>query len=129
MTKTIIGRAVLGSLFLTLASIAYAGEAPYNKTQFDQQVADGKPTVVYLHATWCPTCKIQQPIVDQLSSDAEFKSLTVFEADYDTETALKKSLKITQQSTFVVFKGGHEVARSTGQTDEPAIRKTFESAL
>jgi len=129
MLKTITGRAVLGCLFLTLANIAYAGEAPYNKTQFDQQVAAGKPTVVYLHATWCPTCKIQQPIVDRLSSDAEFKSLTVFEADYDTETALKKSLKITQQSTFVVFKGGREVARSTGQTTEPAIRKTFESAL
>jgi thiol-disulfide isomerase/thioredoxin len=129
MMKTFIGRAVLGSLVLALANIAHAGEAPYNKAQFDEQVAAGKPTVVYLHATWCPTCKIQQPIVDRLSSDAEFKSLTVFEADYDKEIALKKSLRITQQSTFVVFKGGHEVARSTGETAEPAIRKTFEAAL
>jgi thiol-disulfide isomerase/thioredoxin len=129
MTKTFIGRAALGSLVLALANIAHAGEAPYNKAQFDEQVAAGKPTVVYLHATWCPTCKIQQPIVDRLSSDAEFKSLTVFEADYDKEIALKKSLRITQQSTFVVFKGGHEVARSTGETAEPAIRKTFEAAL
>jgi thioredoxin 1 len=129
MMKTFIGRAALGSLVLALANITHAGEAPYNKAQFDEQVAAGKPTVVYLHATWCPTCKIQQPIVDRLSSDAEFKSLTVFEADYDKETALKKSLRITQQSTFVVFKGGHEVARSTGETTEPAIRKTFEAAL
>jgi thioredoxin 1 len=127
--KPIIERAALAYLFLALANIAYAGEVPYNKTQLDQQIAAGKPTVVYLHATWCPTCKIQQPIVDRLSSDAEFKSLTVFEADYDTETALKKNLRITQQSTFVVFKGGHEVARSTGETTEPAIRKTFEAAL
>jgi thioredoxin 1 len=129
MMKTLIGRAALGSLVLALANIAWADETPYNKAQFDQEVAAGKPTVVYLHATWCPTCKIQQPIVDRLSSDAEFKSLTVFEADYDTETALKKSLRITQQSTFIVFKGGHEVARSTGETTEPAIRKTFEAAL
>ncbi|WP_213763587.1 thioredoxin family protein [Caballeronia sp. dw_19] len=127
--KPIIGRAALAYLFLALANIAYAGEVPYNKTQFDEQIAAGKPTVVYLHAAWCPTCKIQQPIVDRLSSDAEFKSLTVYEADYDTETALKKSLRITQQSTFVVFKGGHEVARSTGETTERAIRKTFEAAL
>lgn len=127
--KPIIGRAALAYLVLALANIAYAGEVRYSKTQFDEQIAAGKPTVVYLHATWCPTCKIQQPIVDRLSSDAEFKSLTVFEADYDTETALTKSLRITQQSTFVVFKGGHEVARSTGETTEPAIRKTFEAAL
>jgi thioredoxin 1 len=129
MMKTIIRTGALGCLFLTLASIACAGDAPYHKAQFDEQVASGKPTVVYLHATWCPTCKIQQPIVDRLSSDAEFKSLTVFEADYDKEVALKKSLRITQQSTFVVFKGGHEVARSTGETTEPAIRKMFEAAL
>jgi len=129
MLKTIIGRAVLGYLFLTLANVVFAGEVPYNKAEFDKRMVTGEPTVVYLHATWCPTCKVQQPIVDRLSSDAEFKSLTVFEADFDTETALKKSLRITQQSTFVVFKGGHEVARSTGQTAEPVIRKTFESAL
>jgi len=57
------------------------------------------------------------------------KSVTIFLADYDTEVALKKSLKVTQQSTFVVFKQGHEVTRSTGQTQEQAIRATFEQAL
>ncbi len=67
--KPIIGRAALAYLFLALANIAYAGEVPYNKTQFDEQIAAGKPTVVYLHAAWCPTCKIQQPIVDRLSSE------------------------------------------------------------
>ncbi|AME28558.1 thioredoxin (plasmid) [Burkholderia sp. PAMC 28687] len=121
--------ALVGYVCLALANLATAAEVPYTKARFDKQVANGQATVVYLHATWCPTCKIQQPIVDRLSSDAEFKSLTVLEADYDTETALKKSLRITQQSTFVVFKGGHEVTRSTGETSEAAIRKTFETGL
>jgi len=92
-------------------------------------VAAGQPAIVYLHATWCPTCRVQQPIVDRLSTDARLKSVTIFLADYDAETALKKTLNITQQSTFVVFKHGHEVARSTGQTQEQAIRATFEKAL
>jgi thioredoxin 1 len=127
--KTAIGRSVAGGLFLALACHAWAGEKPYDAAQFDQYVAGGKPTVVYLHATWCPTCKVQQPIVDRLLTDPEFKTVTLFEADYDKEVALKKKLGITQQSTFVVFKGGHEVARSTGQTAEPAIRDTFAKAL
>jgi len=128
--KTIIGKAtMLGYLCLVLTNLATAAEVPYTKARFDKQLADGQAVVVYLHATWCPTCKIQQPIVDRLSSEAEFKSMTVFEADYDSETALKKSLRITQQSTFVVFKGGHEVTRSTGETTEPSIRKTFEAGM
>jgi thiol-disulfide isomerase/thioredoxin len=127
--KSAIGSGVIGGLLFALACHAWAGEKPYDQAQFEQDVAGGKPTVVYLHATWCPTCKVQQPIVDRLLSDPEFKSVTLFEADYDKEVALKKKLRITQQSTFVVFKGGHEVARSTGQTAEPAIRDTFEKAL
>ena len=100
-----------------------------NKAQFDRDIAEGKPTIVYLHATWCPTCRVQKPIVDRLSEDPKLKQVTIFVADFDKETALKKVLKVNQQSTFVVFKAGHEVARSTGQTQEPAIRETFDKAL
>jgi thiol-disulfide isomerase/thioredoxin len=108
---------------------AVGGEQPFNKAQFDQLNAAGKPVIVYFHATWCPTCKIQQPIVDRLSAQPDMKPVTIFVADYDKEVALKRAMKVTQQSTFVVFKGGHEVARSTGQTREGAIRDTFAKAL
>ncbi|CAG4888995.1 thioredoxin family protein [Paraburkholderia gardini] len=119
----------MAALFLAFASSAWADQKPYDKTQFEQNVAEGKPTIVYLHATWCPTCRVQQPIVDRLSKDPQLKQVTIFVADFDKETALRKSLRISEQSTFVVFKQGHEVARSTGQTQEPAIRDTFDKAL
>jgi thiol-disulfide isomerase/thioredoxin len=115
--------------FLALALNAWADQKPYDKAQFDRDVAEGKPTIVYLHATWCPTCRVQKPIVDRLSDDPQLKQVTIFVADFDKETALKKALRVNQQSTFVVFKQGHEVARSTGQTQEPAIRETFDKAL
>lgn len=117
------------ALLLTLSFFASAAEVPFNHAQFQQAVAAGKPVVVYLHADWCPTCRAQKPIVDKLSTDPKLKDVTIFVADFDTETALEKSLKVTQQSTFVVFKKGHEVTRSTGQTAEPAIRATLEQAL
>ena len=43
-------------------------------------------------------------------------------ADYDTSTSLKKQMKIVSQSTLVVFKGGKEIARSTGVTDPAELR-------
>jgi thioredoxin 1 len=128
--KKRIGNYLLGLLVLTVSGgAALAAEVPFNQAQFDQSIATGKPTVVYLHADWCPTCRVQQPIVDRLSKEPGLKSVTIFVADFDKETALEKSLKVTEQSTFVVFKQGKEVTRSTGQTQEPVIRATLQQAL
>ena len=57
------------------------------------------------------------------------KDVTLFKADYDTEAALKKQLRVAQQSTFVVFKNGKEVGRSTGDTDRTTIARLFDKAL
>lgn len=67
--------------------------------------------------------------MDHLAAQPEFKGVTILEADFDKEVALKRALKVSQQSTFVVFKGGREVARSTGQTREQDIKDTFAKAL
>ncbi|CAB3783847.1 hypothetical protein LMG28614_01740 [Paraburkholderia ultramafica] len=124
-----IARIFLVAMLAFAAGGAVGGEQAFNQAQFDQLNAAGKPVIVYFHATWCPTCKIQQPIVDRLSAQPDMKPVTIFVADYDKEIALKRAMKVTQQSTFVVFKGGHEVARSTGQTRERDISDTFAKAL
>jgi thiol-disulfide isomerase/thioredoxin len=127
--KTRMTSYLSGALAMLLAGSAIAARLPFNQAQYEQAVAAGKPVVVYFHADWCPTCRAQQPIVDKLLGEPQFMSVTLFEADFDTETALEKSLKVTQQSTFVVFKLGHEATRSTGQTQEPAIRAVLQKAL
>lgn len=127
--KITLHRWILGALLLALAGTAAADEVPFNQASYAQALAAGKPVVVYLHADWCPTCRAQQPIVDRLSKEPRLKDVTIYVADFDQETALEKSLKVTQQSTFVVFRHGHEVTRSTGQTTEPAIRAVLEQAL
>jgi thiol-disulfide isomerase/thioredoxin len=133
MFKRIIG-CLTGVCALLAFSLAHAGQVGHGLPEFDQAVfnrllAQGQPAIVYFHATWCPTCKIQEPIVERLAASPKFKRVTFLNADYDTQTALKKALHVNQQSTFVVFKNGHEIARSTGQTSERAIESTFEKAL
>lgn len=111
------------------ALAASAAEVPFDKAQFDTALAQGKPVIVDFSATWCPTCKAQKPIVDGLLKDKKMAPVTLFVADYDNEVALKKQLGVTMQSTFVVFKDGKEVGRSTGQTQKPAIAELFDKAL
>ena len=118
---------VLGLGLATLAAVA--AELPFNKAKFDAALAQGKPVIVDFSASWCPTCKQQKPIVQELLKGKKLQPVTLFVADFDTEEALKKRLGVTMQSTFVVFKGGKEVGRSTGQTQKEAIGELFDKTL
>jgi len=128
MHKTFRSFAVaIGLGFAALAAIA--AEMPFDKTGFDGALAQGKPVIVDFSASWCPTCKQQKPIVEGLMKDKKLEPVTLFIADFDKEVALKKQLGVTMQSTFVVFKAGKEVGRSTGQTQKQAISDLFDKAL
>lgn len=125
----ILSAICVGLFVLLSSSVSFAAEQTFDRASFDKLIAEGKPVVVDFYADWCPTCKAQQPSVTALASDPRLKAVTIFKADYDKEKELKKLLRISQQSTFVVFKGGKEVARSTGQTKKQDIDALFSKAL
>jgi len=57
----------LSALLLVAASAgAGAGEWTFDRAAFDKAVASGRPVIVHIAATWCPTCKAQKPLVDAL---------------------------------------------------------------
>jgi hypothetical protein len=51
------------------------------------------------------------------------------QADYDTEKALEREMKITAQSTLVVFRGATERARVVGETDPARLKVLLGRAL
>jgi hypothetical protein len=74
-------------------------------------------------------CKQQKPIVDRLSTDPKYKDVAVFSVDFDSSKDLLRQWKVAQQGTLIAFKGKAEKARSTGDVEEPAVRKIFEASL
>ena len=126
--KTVLAAAF--SLMLTLMStLALSAEIPFNQAQFDATRAAGKPVAVVFHADWCPTCRAQAPVLKRLAQTPELRPVTVYIANFDTESALKKSLGVTQQSTIVVFSRGREIARSTGDTQQENLATLLRRAI
>jgi thioredoxin 1 len=127
MTRMLLALALL--LLSATGPAALAAEASYDAATFQRLLASGAPFAVDFHADWCPTCRAQAPVLRSLAQSKELGRVTVLIANYDTESALRKSLNVNQQSTVVVFSHGKEVARSTGDTTEAGLTKLLRSAL
>lgn len=100
---------------------AIAANIPFDQANFENLLKQGKPVVLHIHADWCPTCRAQQAVLDDLLPLVEYKDLPVLRANFDNEKTLLRTYKIRQQSTFIIFKNGKEVTRSTGETDSARI--------
>ena len=90
---------------------------------------EGKPTLVSIHADWCPTCKAQAPIIDELLSMPEFKDFKLVRVNFDTQKDAVKMFKATMQSTLIVYKNGKEVGRSTGETKKDSIAALLKKSM
>lgn len=115
----------------TVISMTMAGDIrPYSQQTFDQLTAKGKPVVLDISATWCPTCKEQKPIIERLMKQAAYNDVTTLVIDFDDNKVALKKFKVTMQSTLIAFKGSKEVGRSIGDTNpvgiEGLIRKTVD---
>jgi thioredoxin 1 len=94
----------------------------YSPAEFARAQEAGKTIVVDVHATWCPTCKAQAPILDSMRSEPKLKDAEFFKVDFDEEKAFLRQHRIPRQSTILVFKGTRETARSIAQTDPAKLR-------
>lgn len=120
---------------LLLLSLAFAAPAiaqpiqPFSSAALKAAQAKGQAVLVDAYASWCPTCRKQEPIIDALSKDPAFDKLVILRLDYDNQNAEKRELGIVQQSTLIAFDGGRETGRLVGVTDADEIKKLAQSAL
>ena len=62
-----------------------AEEQPFTRQAFLAAQKDGKSILVEIHASWCPTCQAQKPILGKLFASPKFKNLAVFRVDFDSQ--------------------------------------------
>ncbi len=81
---------------------------------YDDVIKSAPVVLVEFFASWCPHCKKMMPIVAQikelLSGQAE-----VYQFDIDENQQLADQEKVESIPTFIVYKGGQEMWRQSGE--------------
>jgi thioredoxin 1 len=128
-TRTFI-RTLFVAMFAVLSMAAQALTIDdYSPAAIKKAESTGQSYVLSFHADWCPTCKAQAKVYEQLKADPALKNVTVYNVDYDGETELRKALKVRGQSTVIVYKGAKETARSVADTSKEGLKQLLAKSL
>jgi len=91
---------------------------------FEQETAAAKLAVVDFWAAWCGPCKMQSPIIDELSE--EMTDVKFCKVNVDEQGALSGQYKIRSIPTIVFFKDGKPVEQSVGLRGKEELRAIIE---
>jgi thioredoxin 1 len=87
----------------------------------DDVVNSREPVLVDFWATWCPPCRMMDPVIEALARD--FK---VCKVNVDSNQKLAARYGVSSIPTLLVFKNGQVDARHSGVTPEAVLRKELE---
>lgn len=104
-------------------------KSAFTQAEFDAAQKAGQSVIVEVAADWCPTCKVQAPIIQSLTSAAPMDKVRVFTVNFDTQKDAVRALRATSQSTLIAFKGTKETGRTVGETKADAIKALITTAL
>lgn len=80
---------------------------------FNEMIAQSKPTLVGFFATWCGPCKMQAPILEDVKQRVGDKA-NVVKIDIDKNSALAARYHVQSIPTLILFRNGEPVWRAVG---------------
>ena len=126
--RSLLLAAVAASAAVSAPALA-AGPQPFDDAAFAAAQKAGKPIFVAIHASWCPTCKAQTPILADLMADSKFENLVYFVVDFDSQKDAMRTFGAKDRATLIVFKGSQEVGRSMFDTNRDSIEALLTKGL
>ncbi|MDP6444773.1 MAG: thioredoxin domain-containing protein [Pirellulaceae bacterium] len=78
-------------------------------------------------ASWCPPCKMMQPMVEKLSREYN-GSTRIVSLNIDRNPRAAADHQISNVPTFVAFCGGRRIAAASGAQTEGQLRKLIVQA-
>lgn len=75
---------------------------PYSSETLATALAGGGETILFFHASWCPTCRAFDKEATAYTG-AVPEGLTILKIDYDSAKELRKEYRVIRQHTFIAL--------------------------
>ncbi|RED57985.1 thioredoxin [Cohnella lupini] len=97
------------------------------KDNFTENVAQGV-SLLDFWAPWCGPCKIQLPIVEELSEELK-GSATIAKVNVDEEPELASQFGVMSIPTLILFKDGQPVDKLVGLQSKESLKAKIQSHM
>lgn len=82
-------------------------------TKFNEIIANDRPTLVDVFATWCGPCKAMAPLFEKAKEELG-ESVTALKIDMDKNPAFASKYGIRSVPTLMLFKNGKVIWKQAG---------------
>jgi len=97
-------------------------------SDFEEMVlSSDRPVLVDFWASWCPPCKMMQPMVDRLATKVGDWA-DVYSVNIDRSPGLASQYQVSGVPTFIAFAGGQPIDRKTGALTEGQMMDLLKKA-
>ncbi|MBB6638036.1 thioredoxin [Cohnella thailandensis] len=97
------------------------------KDNFNSTVSEGV-TLLDFWAPWCGPCKMQLPIVEELSEELK-GSATVGKINVDEEPELASQFGVMSIPTLILFKDGQPVDKLVGLQSKDSLKNKIQNQM
>ncbi len=97
------------------------------KDNFKDTVAEGV-SLLDFWAPWCGPCKMQLPIVEELSGELQ-GTATIAKVNVDEEPELASQFGVMSIPTLILFKDGQPVDKLVGLQSKAALQAKIQGQL
>jgi thioredoxin 1 len=94
---------------------------------FEQTISEGI-TLVDFWATWCPPCRIQNPIIEQVANEiGGVARIAKLDVDHNPQSA--RAHQVQNIPTLIIFKDGKPVQRFVGVQQKETLMAALQSHI
>jgi len=111
----------LSATAMAFAPAAVPTETAFTRAAFEQAQAEDKRILIDIFAPWCPTCRAQEPIINNVAAARGNENLVIFRVDFDSQKPEVRRFGAQRQSTLIAYRGTRETGRLVADTDPDRI--------
>lgn len=93
---------------------------------YDEVIKQTPVVLVEFYATWCLHCRKMMPVVEQVKELLD-GSAAVVQLDIDDNKNLAHEAEVDVIPTFIIYRGGKEQWRHSGEIDGNALLAKIQS--